>query len=231
LKPFHFKNFSILQDNLVFRVGTDAVLLGTLSSVNDFENILEIGSGTGIISLMIAQRNLNAKILAIDINEKATKLSDLNFRNSIFSERLSAENVDFNTFKSENKFDLIICNPPYFEITPQSDKDEIARQKIHLNFAQLIINTESHLEKKGIFSVIIPTESEKEFEEIAVENSLFLSKKIIIFGREDLKPKRVILEFKKVKTSTEISDFIIEKSPRKFSDQYLEITKNFHVFK
>jgi tRNA1Val (adenine37-N6)-methyltransferase len=79
LKPFHFKNFSILQDNLVFRVGTDAVLLGTLSSVNDFENILEIGSGTGIISLMIAQRNLNAKILAIDINEKATKLSDLNF--------------------------------------------------------------------------------------------------------------------------------------------------------
>jgi tRNA1Val (adenine37-N6)-methyltransferase len=231
LKPFHFKNFSILQDNLVFRVGTDAVLLGTLSSVNDFENILEIGSGTGIISLMIAQRNLNAKILAIDINEKATKLSDLNFRNSIFSERLSAENVDFNTFKSENKFDLIICNPPYFEITTQSDKDEIARQKIHLNFAQLIINTESHLEKKGIFSVIIPTESEKEFEEIAVENSLFLSKKIIIFGREDLKPKRVILEFKKVKTSTEISDFIIEKSPRKFSDQYLEITKNFHVFK
>jgi tRNA1Val (adenine37-N6)-methyltransferase len=231
LKPFHFKNFSILQDNLVFRVGTDAVLLGTLSSVNDFENILEIGSGTGIISLMIAQRNLNAKILAIDINEKATKLSDLNFRNSIFSERLSAENVDFNTFKSENKFDLIICNPPYFEITPQSDKDEIARQKIHLNFAQLIINTESHLEKKGIFSVIIPTESEKQFEEIAVENSLFLSKKIIIFGREDLKPKRVILEFKKVKTSTEISDFIIEKSPRKFSDQYLEITKDFHVFK
>jgi tRNA1Val (adenine37-N6)-methyltransferase len=231
LKPFHFKNFSILQDNLVFRVGTDAVLLGTLSSVNDFENILEIGSGTGIISLMIAQRNLNAKILAIDINEKATKLSDLNFRNSIFSERLSAENVDFNTFKSENKFDLIICNPPYFEITTQSDKDEIARQKIHLNFAQLIINTESHLEKKGIFSVIIPTESEKQFEEIAVENSLFLSKKIIIFGREDLKPKRVILEFKKENTSSEISDFIIEKSPRKFSDQYLEITKDFHVFK
>ncbi|SFI40753.1 tRNA1(Val) (adenine(37)-N6)-methyltransferase [Halpernia frigidisoli] len=231
MKPFQFKRFSILQDDEVFRVGTDAVLLGALSSAENHKNILEIGSGTGIISLMLAQRNLDAKIKAIDINKKASQLSAINFKNSPYFSRISAENMDFNDFKSENKFNLIICNPPYFEATPQSDKDEIARQKIHLNFSQLIENSAYHLNDNGIFSVIIPFDSAENFEIEALNNSLYLSKKINIFGRQDLKTKRVILEFKKEITLTEISEFIIEKSPRKFSDQYLEITKDFHLFK
>lgn len=231
MKPFLFKNFAIIQTEKVFRVGTDAVLLGALSTVKDSKNVLEIGSGTGIISLMIAQRNENAKIFAIDINEEAKKLSALNFKNSIYAERLSAERVDFTELKSDKKFDLIICNPPYFEVSPQSDKDAVARQMVHLNFSQLIINAAFNLEMKGIFSVIIPAENNEQFEEIAIENSLYVSKKIIIFGREDLKPKRLILQFKKEKATAEISEFVIEKSPRKFSDQYLEITKDFHLFK
>ncbi|MBC7557204.1 MAG: methyltransferase [Chryseobacterium sp.] len=231
MRPFHFKNFSILQDEKVFRVGTDAVLIGALSTIGNKKNVLEIGTGTGIISLMIAQRNRNAKILGIDINEEATKLSSLNFKNSIYAERLFAENIDFNDLKSEKKFDLIICNPPYFEISSQSNKDAVARQKIHLNFSQLIVNTAFNLDIKGLFSVIIPVENNLEFVEIANENSLYLSSKIVIFGRENLKPKRVILEFKKEKTSTEVSEFIIENGPRRFSDHYLEITKDFHLFK
>ncbi|WP_417428505.1 tRNA1(Val) (adenine(37)-N6)-methyltransferase [Halpernia sp.] len=231
MKPFQFKNFSILQEENVFRVGTDAVLLGALSSVKNAQNVLEVGSGSGIISLMIAQRNKNATILAIDINKKATQLSALNFKNSLYFNRLSAKNIDFNNFSSTPKFDLIICNPPYFDVTPQSNKDEIARQKIHLNFSDLIINAALQLNNNGIFSVIIPAESEVDFEELALRSSLYLSKKIIILGRENLKPKRLILEFKKEKSSPEISEFIIEKSPRKFSDQYLEITKDFHIFK
>lgn len=231
MKAFQFKNFSIQQKAQVFRVGTDAVLLGALSSADNFKNILEIGCGTGIVSLMLAQRNKNAKIHAIDINEDATKLSRLNFKNSPFFERLSTENIDFNNYTSDNNFDLIICNPPYFDVTPQTNKDEVARQKIHLNFKQLISKTTHHLEKTGVFSAIIPAESEAEFLEIALGNSLYLFKKIIIFGRKNLKPKRVVLEFKKEQSQPIISEFIIEKSPRKFSDQYLEITKDFHVFR
>ena len=231
MRPFHFKNFSILQDEKVFRVGTDAVLIGALSTIGNKKNVLEIGTGTGIISLMIAQRNRNAKILGIDINEEAIKLSSLNFKNSIYAERLFAQNIDFNDFKSEKKFDLIICNPPYFEISSQSNKDAVAWQKVHLNFSQLIANAAFNLDIKGLFSVIIPAENNLEFVEIAKENSLYLSSKIVIFGRENLKPKRVILEFRKEKTPTEVSEFIIEKGPRKFSDHYLEITKDFHLFK
>lgn len=220
-----------MQDEAVFRVGTDAVLLGSLSTTANAKNILEIGSGTGIISLMVAQRNQSAKIKAIDINEEATKLSALNFANSPYPDRISAININFKELSSAEKFDLIICNPPYFDITPQSNKDAVARQKIHLDFSDLIINAAIHLNKKGIFSVIIPAESEAEFVEISSQNLLYLSNKIRIFGRENLNPKRVILEFTKEKSPVEISEFIIEKSPRKFSDQYLETTKDFHLFK
>lgn len=231
MKDFHFKEFSVAQNEGVFRVGTDAVLLGALSSVEKSKRILEVGSGSGIISLMLAQRNKSASILAIDIDENAARLSQFNFENSPFSAKISAKNIDFKALSASNKFDLIICNPPYFEVNTQSEKDAVARQKIHLNFTELISNAAFHLEEKGLFSVIIPAESGEDFEKLAKDFSLYLERKIIIFGRENLKPKRVILEFTKEKTSPEISEFIIEKSPRKFSDAYLEITKDFHVFK
>ncbi|SEF77587.1 tRNA1Val (adenine37-N6)-methyltransferase [Halpernia humi] len=231
MKDFHFKEFSVAQNEDVFRVGTDAVLLGALSSVEKSKRILEVGSGSGIISLMLAQRNKSASILAIDIDENAARLSQFNFENSPFSAKISAKNIDFKALSASNKFDLIICNPPYFEVNTQSEKDAVARQKIHLNFSELISNAAFHLEEKGLFSVIIPVESGEDFEKLAKDFSLYLDRKIIIFGRENLKPKRVILEFTKEKTSPEISEFIIEKSPRKFSDAYLEITKDFHVFK
>ena len=229
MKDFHFKSFSIQQDKSVFRVGTDAVLLGSLASVEERNNILEIGCGTGIISLMLAQRNMKANILAIDIDENAVELSNRNFKNSLFSERLKVEWADFNHFKNENLFDLIVCNPPYFEANP-SEKDVLARQKIALNFEDLIRSTAQYLNKNGVFSVIIPAEDFANFLKIAEQNDLHLKKKIEIFGIEGGVLKRVILEFSKEKFEIEILEFIIEKSPRKYSDQYLSLTKDFHLF-
>ena len=229
MKDFHFKRFSIHQEQSVFRVGTDAVLLGSLASVEERNNILEIGCGTGIISLMLAQRNLNGKILAIDIDENAVDLSEKNFNSSPFSERLKVELADLNHFKNENLFDLIVCNPPYFEANP-SEKDVLARQKVALNFDGLIKNTLKLLNNDGLFSVIIPAEDFANFLNKVEQNDLHLKKKIEIFGIEGGVLKRVILEFSKEKFETEILEFIIEKSPRKYSDQYLSLTKDFHLF-
>lgn len=229
MKDFHFKRFSIQQDKKVFRVGTDAVLLGSLASVEERNNILEIGCGTGIISMMLAQRNLKANILAIDIDENAVELSGQNFKSSPFCERLEVKLVDFNQFECENLFDLIVCNPPYFEAN-QSKKDVFARQKIALNFEDLIRNAAQYLNKNGVFSVIIPAEDFANFLKIAEQLNLFLKKKIEIFGIKGGVLKRVILEFSKEKFETEILEFIIEKSPRKYSDQYLSLTKDFHLF-
>ena len=229
MKPFKFKHFEILQSADVFRVGTDGVLLGALANVDFAKNVLEVGTGTGLVSLMLAQRNQKANFIGIDINEEAVHLTKLNFENSIFHLRLKNKLQDFKTFKTEEKFDLIISNPPYFEENA-SEKDILARQTVELNFQQLISKSSTLLSENGIFSVIIPSEVGEDFIKIANENQLFLTRRINIYGIENSKIKRLILEFSLNEKVLEESDFTIEKSPRKYSDQYLELTKDFHVF-
>lgn len=230
MKSFKFKQFEIQQSDDVFRVGTDGVLLGVFSNVDSAKNILEIGTGTGLISLMLAQRNLNANFLGIDLSKEAVNLTKLNFENSPFCLRLKNILQDFKTFETEDKFDLIVSNPPYFEEN-SSDKDIIARQTVELNFRQLISNSAKFLSEDGIFSVIIPFEVGAGFIEIAREYHLYLNRRVNVYGIENSKVKRLVLEFSFNENTIVESDFVIEKSPRKYSDQYLELTKEFHVFK
>ena len=230
MKPFTFKQFEIQQSKDVFRVGTDGVLLGALADIENASNVLEVGTGTGLISLMLAQRNSQAYFLGLDINEEAAKLTQLNFENSPFHARLKNAHQDFKTFETKDRFDLIVSNPPYFEESG-SEKDKIARQTVELNFRQLISNAAELLSENGIFSVIIPVEAGEVFVSVGKENSLHLNRKINIRGIENAKAKRLILEFSSHEKEIRESDFIIEKSPRQYSDQYLELTKEFHVFK
>ena len=230
MKPFTFKQFEIQQSKDVFRVGTDGVLLGALADVELASHVLEVGTGTGLISLMLAQRNPHAEFLGLDINEDAVQLTRLNFENSPFRLRLKNSHQDFKTFETSDRFDLIVSNPPYFEESG-SEKDKIARQTIELNFSQLIARAAELLSGSGIFSVIIPVEAGEIFISIGKENNLYLKRKINIKGIEGSKTKRLILEFSSEAKEVDESDFIIEKSPRQYSDQYLELTKEFHVFK
>ena len=229
MKPFRFQKFDILQHENVFRVGTDGVLLGALCQVENVQKILEVGTGTGLISLMLAQRNANAEITALDINEEAVKLAQENFKNPPFSERLQVFHQDFKIFESQEECDFVVCNPPFFEEN-NSVKDILARQQVELTFRSLIEKASKILSSEGIFSVIIPSESAQEFENLAEYFDLHLVRKINIFGIENGVLKRNVLEFSKKKSPLEILDFTIEKSPRKYSDQYLELTKEFHVF-
>ncbi|AYZ13976.1 methyltransferase domain-containing protein [Chryseobacterium arthrosphaerae] len=230
MKPFIFKQFEIQQSRDVFRVGTDGVLLGALAAVEFAFRVLEIGTGTGLISLMLAQRNPQADFLGLDISADAAALTALNFENAPFRERMKNIHQDFKTFETEEKFDLIVSNPPYFEESG-SEKDKIARQTVELNFMQLISKSAQVLSEDGILSVIIPVEAGQVFISIAGENKLFLNRKVNIKGIEGAKVKRLVLEFSLTEKQLSESEFIIEKSPRIYSDQYLELTKEFHVFK
>ena len=229
MKPFRFQQFSIQQSKDVFRVGTDGVLLGAMCTVVNAKKILEIGTGTGLISLMLAQRNVSAKISAIDINENAVKLASENFRNSIFNENLKVELKDFKNFETNENFDLVVCNPPFFEKNA-SAKDVLARQQVELNFRNLVQKSTEIITKKGILSIILPSEAATDVKSLAEEFNLYLVREINIYGIEGGNLKRNILEFSLAQKPLEISDFVIEKSPRKYSDQYLNLTKNFHVF-
>lgn len=229
MKPFRFQQFSIQQSKDVFRVGTDGVLLGAMCNVTNAKKILEIGTGTGLISLMLAQRNVSAKISAIDINENAVKLASENFRNSIFNENLKVELKDFKNFETNENFDLVVCNPPFFEENA-SAKDVLARQQVELNFRNLVEKSTEIITKKGILSIILPSEAATDVKSLAEEFNLYLVREINIYGIEGGNLKRNILEFSLAQKPLEISDFVIEKSPREYSDQYLNLTKNFHVF-
>lgn len=229
MKAFRFQQFDIRQSKDVFRVGTDAVLLGALADVSHSKQILEVGTGTGIISLMLAQRNPHAHFTAIDINPEAVILSEENFSASPFSGRMHVECVDFKTMKPDKKYDFIVCNPPYFEINTSS-KDVLARQRLELDFSDLIKKSSELLSVDGLFSVIIPISYETEFTGICHENSLFLNRKVIIKGIKTADAKRVILEYSFNDKEAKIENFVIEKSPRVYSDEYLALTKDFHIF-
>lgn len=230
MKPFRFKNFTVQQHNDVFRVGTDGVLLGALTDVAGRGNILEVGTGTGLVAMMIAQRNENAKITAIDLNPIAVEIASENFKASPFKDRIQAIQDDYKEFHTENKFDLIISNPPYFEANP-SQKDVAARQQRELTFQSLIIKTVEILAESGRFCVIIPSAAGPFFEQICRVNNLYLSRRIKIYGNENVEPKRVILDFGfKEKQNVAEEIFIIEKAPRVYSEQYLKATEQFHDF-
>lgn len=229
MKPFVFKQFTVKQSDEVFRVGTDAVLLGALCNCSNISSGLEVGCGTGIISLMVAQRNPNASLVAIDINKTAAELSSTNFQQSVFAHRLTAVHADFKNFIAEDKFDFIVCNPPYFEQN-SSTKDVIARQKTALDFHDLTQSVKSHLKSDGLFSVIIPAEATIDFAERCTENSLFLRRRVDIFGIKNGPVKRVLLEFSDRKSEVLHEKFVVEESARKYSLQYLAATRDFHVF-
>lgn len=231
MKSFKFKQFVVAQNQEVFRVGTDAVLLGALSNCANARNILEVGTGTGIVSLMLAQRNLSAEILAIDINEKAVELAKENFQNSPFSERMEVENKDFKFFSSEAKWDMIACNPPYFEKMETSQKDVLARQQVELNFEQLIKKVVENLSSQGLFSVIIPKNSERFFTQKCEDLGLEIQRRVDVKGSFQSEIKRCVLEYSFVPMDFVQEELVVEKAPRKYSEAYLELTKDFHCFK
>lgn len=230
MKPFRFQKFTVQQHKEVFRVGTDGVLLGALANVSFAKNILEVGTGSGLISLMIAQRNSDASITALDLNPISAELAQKNFEDSPFHERLKTVETDFKNFTSKEKFDLIISNPPYFE-NNNSEKDALARQQRELTFEDLISKSAEMLTTTGLFCVIIPFSAGNNFEEICKKHKLFLQRRITIYGIKNSAPKRLILEFGTELKSLKEETFTIEKSPRVYSDQYLQATAEFHVFK
>ena len=226
MKPFVFKQFEILQDKEVFRVGTDGVVLGALCNGEGVARALEVGCGTGLISLMLAQRFSSAVFDALDINTKAVEIAGQNFSNSPFANRLNVVEINYNDFESVEKYDLIVSNPPYFE--SDSSKDLIARHQVLLSFQQLIYKSARLISDTGILSVIIPCDDAEDFITIAEDNNLHLIRKIDIYGIKGGKLKRNILEFSRKLSELVLEELVLEKEKRIYSDEYRELTKDFH---
>lgn len=231
---FEFKQFKIKQDRCAMKVGTDAVLLGAWVNPADNTNILDIGTGTGIISMMLAQKS-NAIITAIDIDKESTEQAQLNVAGSKFFGQIKVHNISFQelTKSSEEKFSLIITNPPYFVDSLKSNDDtrKIARHNDSLSFEDLLNGVKKLLEPKGKFCLILPKNEALLFTEIAKTKGLYLSKRLRIRTRSEKESeKRHLMQFEFKESEFSESTLIIEEdSHRNYTQEYKDLTKDYYV--
>lgn len=196
---FRFKQFECRHAQSSMKIGVDAVLIGAWVDVVNRQKILDVGTGCGVIAMMCAQRNSNASIVGIDIDEKSIGEAKLNFLNSPWSNRLSAVNKNYISILDDEKFDLIISNPPYFDSgVNEPDTPRLrARHKDVLSPENLLKYGNRHLSENGIIAMIIPYEQGTMLIDYALKCGFILRRGIVVKGREELPPKRILLEFNK----------------------------------
>ena len=218
------------------KVGTDGVLLGAWVDVTKAKNVLDIGSGTGLISLMIAQRNQNAHIVAIEIDELAAKQANQNFNLSPWKERLSCNHISLQAYtsKSESKFDLIVSNPPFYPsehfTESASFNRKVARNQDTLTFEELMDCSSRLLSSKGNLSVIIPISELEILNEIALKNGLQCIRLTEVKSKAEKAIHRVLATYSFQFNEIEKGTLTIQNEKRNdYTEQYQNLTKDFHT--
>lgn len=234
MKPFQFKHFTIHQDRSAMKIGTDGVLLGAWTSIESQPNsILDIGAGTGLIALQMAQRSTAEVIDAIELDENAYEQCVENFEASLWSDRLFCYHAGLDEFVDEidDTYDLIVSNPPFYseEVASGNDSRDKARQNNSLPFPELLEGVSKLLSKTGIFSVIIPFKEETRFIDLAKEFGLFPNRKTRVKGNPKAEVKRSLLEFSFLKDETKEDELTIELERHQYMEDYINLTKAFYL--
>lgn len=233
-KPFKFKQFSVNQDRCAMKIGTDGVLLGAWTSVdkNPF-SVLDIGAGTGVLSLMIAQRSHAETIEAIEIDDDAFEQCLENFENSPWNDRLFCFHASLLEYIEavNDEFDLIICNPPFYSEDYKTDNKsrDLARFNDAMPFEHLIYAVVNLLSDSGIFSVVIPYKEEANLIDLASKVGLFPNRMLRVKGHTDSEIKRSLLEFSFEETEMQTSELVIETARHQYTEDYINLTKDFYL--
>lgn len=229
---FKFKEFTVFQEKSAFKVGTDGVLLGAAADVTGKKNILDIGTGTGLISLMIAQR-CDAQISAIEPDIESFNEALENVKKSKWSNRISVLNIELqNYFPNDKKFDLIVSNPPFFNdsLKNPDQRKSAARHNDTLAVSDLLSGVNRLLDTNGIFQVIMPYAEGNLLIAEAAQEELFCSKILKIKPLPASEIRRLILTFSKVRTNVSEKFLTIEKGPRhEFTEDYINLTRDFYL--
>lgn len=235
-QPFRFKQFEIHQNKTAMKVGTDGVLLGAWTNVAAAKRVLDIGTGTGLIALMTAQRNVTAIIDAVEIDKNSYEEAKHNFEISTWSNRLQIYHQTIQDFSKNTteQYDLIISNPPYFINSTKSSnpsKNQV-RHTDSLSFADLLEAVDKLLNDNGRFCVVLPYVEGEQFYHLAKAKKIHCIKKTMVRGREIKPTERLLMEFSKQKKSYEENKLIIQNSPKRhdYTEKYVDLTKNFYLF-
>lgn len=235
MSKFQFKQFSLEQDQCAMKIGTDGVLLGAWTPIeNNPFSILDIGTGTGIIALMLAQRSSANQIDALEIDENAYEQATDNFENSPWNDRLFCFHAALDEFveEPEDEYDLIVSNPPFYSENYKSENQQrdLARFQDAMPFEDLIEAAALLLSENGFFSVIIPFKEEENFLALAKEYELFPLKITRVKGTPTTENKRSLLAFSRNENPTfPIDELIIETTRHIYTPEYIELTKDFYL--
>ncbi|MBQ7996272.1 MAG: methyltransferase [Paludibacteraceae bacterium] len=238
---FQFKQFFVAHDRCAMKVGTDGVLLGAwaesaVSIQPSAFRILDVGTGSGLVALMLAQRFPEAHIDAIDIDKAAVEQAAENFAASPWSDRLHTFHVRLQDWQSHSVPSLIVSNPPYFQNSLKNpDKGrELARHTDTLSYEELLCHSARLLSEHGQLAIILPAEAEQEIRTLAAQHSLFTTRITRVYSKETKPARRVLLQFEKSEyRDTDISiaedRLVLEDDKGTRSAAYQEITKDFYL--
>jgi tRNA1Val (adenine37-N6)-methyltransferase len=232
---FKFKQFSIEQDRCAMKIGTDGVLLGAWAPIeNNPFSVLDIGTGTGIIALMLSQRSYAQQIDALEIDEDAYEQAVDNFENSPWSDRLFCFHAGLDEFveEPEDEYDLIVSNPPFYtdDYKTENEQRDLARFADAMPFEDLVEAAGLLLSENGVFAIIIPFKEENNFIALAKEYELYPIKITRVKGTPTTEIKRSLLAFSRNENTPLLTDeLIIETARHIYTPEYIELTKDFYL--
>ncbi len=231
-RPFHFKHFSLYHHRSTMKVGTDAILLGCWTEVKPSDVVLDIGTGCGLLPLMLSQKGV-AQVDAVDIDAASVGEATVNFKASQWRDQLKAICMDIVDFQTDKKYDLIVSNPPFFNRFSKCDSERKSRARhndMSLSYEMLCTVVSRLLKPDGRFAVVLPVSVSAEFLKVAEHSGLFLHKRLNIIPLEGKDSNRVNLELGYGKAAeVQEANFTIRDKDNLFTPQYTEFLKDFYL--
>ena len=231
-RVFRFKQFHVVNDVAAMRVNTDGVLLGAWCDVAGARRVLDVGTGSGVIALMVAQRNAVAQIDAVDIDAQAVAVSRENFAQSPWADRLVAVSADFNAYIPKIRYDLIVSNPPYFDngVLPAQSARAVARHSLSLSLDDLITHSAGMLAPGGRLALIAPASRSEDVERIGASAGLHVRRVMRVSAIVGQEPKRVAWEWTNEPVDEVVSeDLAMEERSMHYTAQYRALCSDFYL--
>ncbi len=232
---FKFKQFTVSQEKCAMKVSTDSCLFGAwvaekLKNIS-IKKILDVGTGTGLLSLMLAQKN-TAEILALEIDKKAAEQAYGNFAASPWAERLTVREIDFMQFTSESRFELLICNPPFYENSLHSNDEgkNLAHHDAGLQLEKLIQKVPSLMHENGHIALLLPYDRIGEAEVTLMKNNLFVEEKIIVSDKAESRAIRIMLWVGKKEKECSTEKMSIYKADRQYSTSFTDLLLPYYLY-
>ena len=228
---FKFKQFTVFHDRCAMRVGTDGVLLGAWASVEGVRRVLDVGTGSGLIALQVAQRSPEARVVALEIDPEAAAQARENVERSPWAARVEVVHGDFGSYVPVGNFDLIVSNPPYFVDALRSPdaRRRMARHTEELDYPLLFRRSLDMLARGGRLAVIIPTEVEKLALESAFACGWYVGRRTNVHTKPGKKCRRLLLEFVAGPAMCVSTDLYIEQAGGGYSEEYARLTGEFYL--